>query len=71
MCMCVSNRRDDTGLFAGVELDDPAGKNDGAVKGRRYFKCKPHHGILVRPHYVEVCAAVHPLHMAHMVLCCR
>lgn len=42
------------GLFAGVELDDPAGKNNGTVKGHSYFKCKPHHGMLVRPWDVEV-----------------
>jgi len=37
------------GDFVGVELATPHGKNDGEVKGERYFSCRPMHGILVRP----------------------
>lgn len=37
------------GDFVGIELDQPAGKNDGAVKGQRYFACEPLHGLFVRP----------------------
>ncbi|KAG7466066.1 hypothetical protein MATL_G00160910 [Megalops atlanticus] len=33
------------GLWAGVELDDPEGKNDGSVAGVQYFSCRPKHGI--------------------------
>ncbi|XP_022234974.1 centrosome-associated protein 350-like isoform X3 [Limulus polyphemus] len=37
------------GVWAGVELDTPTGKNDGSVAGVRYFQCKPRFGIFVRP----------------------
>jgi dynactin complex subunit len=35
-----------SGLFCGVELDEPEGLNDGSVQGIRYFKCRPQHGII-------------------------
>uniref|UniRef100_A0A8C2XKA3 Si:dkeyp-47f9.4 n=1 Tax=Cyclopterus lumpus TaxID=8103 RepID=A0A8C2XKA3_CYCLU len=37
------------GLWLGLELRSPKGKNDGSVGGRRYFACRPGHGVLVRP----------------------
>ena len=42
-----------TGAFAagewiGLELPDDSGKNDGSVKGERYFECEPGHGIFIR-----------------------
>jgi len=37
------------GVWLGLELRCPRGKNDGAVGGRRYFTCRPGHGVLVRP----------------------
>ncbi|XP_046864760.1 CAP-Gly domain-containing linker protein 3-like [Xenia sp. Carnegie-2017] len=33
------------GQWAGVELNDPVGKNDGSVGGKNYFHCKPKHGL--------------------------
>ena len=36
------------GNWVGIELDDCWGDHDGAVGGRRYFTCRPHHGIFVR-----------------------
>ncbi|PWY89512.1 dynactin [Aspergillus sclerotioniger CBS 115572] len=37
------------GEWIGIELDEPTGKNDGAVQGERYFDCKPGFGMFVRP----------------------
>ncbi|XP_064651713.1 kinesin-like protein KIF13A isoform X3 [Lineus longissimus] len=37
-----------SGPWVGVELDQPQGKNDGTVKGVRYFKARSRSGIFVR-----------------------
>ncbi|XP_070496865.1 restin homolog isoform X3 [Chironomus tepperi] len=36
------------GEWAGIVLDEPEGKNDGAVSGKRYFQCEPKKGIFSR-----------------------
>ena len=38
------------GVWAGVELDEAAGQNDGKMQGRRYFECGRNHGIFVKKH---------------------
>jgi len=42
------------GQWVGIELTCATGKNDGAVKGQRYFQCRRNHGVFVRPHMVVV-----------------
>ena len=42
-----------TGQWAGVELDDPVGKNDGAVAGTRYFDCQAMYGLFAPVHKVS------------------
>ncbi|TGZ41043.1 hypothetical protein CRM22_011236 [Opisthorchis felineus] len=38
-----------TGKWVGVVLDEPKGKNNGTVQGKRYFTCDENFGIFVRP----------------------
>lgn len=42
------------GWWVGVEFDEPVGKNDGLVKGVRYFSCEMGYGGLARPSNVTV-----------------
>ncbi|KAA8916389.1 hypothetical protein TRICI_001464 [Trichomonascus ciferrii] len=44
----------ETCWWAGVEFDEPVGKNDGSVKGKSYFTAKPGFGSFVKPSLVEV-----------------
>ncbi|KAE9024438.1 hypothetical protein PR003_g13225 [Phytophthora rubi] len=44
------------GDFVGVALSSPVGKNDGSIKGVRYFECSPCHGLMVRPNDVTLAA---------------
>ncbi|VDM43132.1 unnamed protein product [Toxocara canis] len=36
------------GVWVGVVLDEPNGKNNGSVKGVKYFECEANHGMFVR-----------------------
>ncbi|XP_078270904.1 kinesin-like protein KIF13A isoform X3 [Rhinoraja longicauda] len=37
------------GVWVGVELDTPAGKHQGSIHGKEYFRCDPCCGVFVRP----------------------
>ena len=40
--------------WIGIALDEPTGKNDGSVKGERYFQCELNKGVFVRADRVVV-----------------
>ncbi|BBN14432.1 tubulin-specific chaperone B [Marchantia polymorpha subsp. ruderalis] len=42
------------GFWVGVQYDEPVGKHDGLVKGKRYFSCPPQYGSMLRPDKVKV-----------------
>ena len=46
------------GIWVGVELDEPKGKSDGEVKGKRLFTCPPMHGSVLRRSALSVVAKV-------------
>lgn len=53
------------GEWIGVELETEDGKNDGEVKGERYFECAPNHGLFMRPSGIK--AVVEQLTRAEVV----
>ena len=42
------------GVWCGVVLDQPTGKNNGSVHGIRYFTCEPNYGMFVPVSKVEL-----------------
>lgn len=41
------------GEWLGLELEEPIGKNNGEVKGKRYFRCADDYGMMVRPESIK------------------
>ncbi|UZJ57502.1 hypothetical protein CBS101457_006822 [Exobasidium rhododendri] len=41
------------GLWVGIALDEPKGKNDGSIQDKVYFDALPGHGVFVRTSQVE------------------
>lgn len=42
------------GYWVGVQYDDPVGRNDGSVKGRRCFECTHDFGGFLRPNHIRI-----------------
>jgi dynactin 1 len=49
------------GEWVGVELDEASGKNDGSVKGERYFDCDTNHGMFLRAAGVSSIVSLPPV----------
>ncbi|XP_001360735.1 tubulin-folding cofactor B [Drosophila pseudoobscura] len=43
-----------SGIFIGIQYDEPLGKNNGSVNGKVYFVCPPNYGGFVSPLSVTV-----------------
>jgi tubulin-specific chaperone B len=49
----IGELADRMGVFVGVHLDEPLGKNDGSLNGHSYFQAAPRYGVFVRPSQVN------------------
>lgn len=42
------------GFWVGIQYDEPVGKNNGFVRGTKYFECPDGYGSMVRPNLVKI-----------------
>ncbi|CAF0875670.1 unnamed protein product [Rotaria sordida] len=42
------------GIWIGIRYDEPLGKNNGSVEGKKYFECPDKYGAFVRPSSVTI-----------------
>ncbi len=42
------------GYWVGIKYDEPLGKNDGSVKGKRFFDAPAGYGAFLRPDKIKV-----------------
>ncbi|KAL1458275.1 hypothetical protein WDU94_008437 [Cyamophila willieti] len=52
--MFVGETKFSPGVWVGVKLDEPLGKNNGAVKGVQYFECEENYGMMVKPGRITI-----------------
>jgi hypothetical protein len=57
------------GVWIGVELDTPAGKNNGSVQGVPYFFCRPKYGLFLREENISSTSSVSEGEKRILALC--
>jgi len=57
------------GVWVGITYDEPIGKNDGSIKGVRYWTCGRNRGHLLRPEKLKICHAENAMRAAERGTC--